>query len=89
MESGPGAFPGSSCRRARTNLSEVKSLEMHNAHVVRSWNCLMVRYLFIHKLSDLRSLVLHVPFFTSYDAMELAVMGYGQCRFLLSTQSTS
>jgi len=74
MESRPEVFPGFSCWRARANSSEVNSQEMPSRVGIfqRSDTSL------ITSLSDSRFLVLYVPFFTSCDAMELAVMGHGR-----------
>jgi len=73
MKLGPGAFPGFSYWRASANSSEVNSPEMHLSSGVgilqRSDTFLFT------SLSDSRSLVLYVPFFTSCDTMELVVMG--------------
>jgi len=60
MESGPGAFPGFSCWRARANSSEVNSPEMHLPSGVGILQ--EVRYLFVHESVQLAVLGLAFSF---------------------------
>ena len=70
----PGALPGFRCWRAAANSSEVNSVEMLPASGVGTLQRSVIS--FRTDLSDSRSLVLCVPFFTSCEAMAFAETGY-------------